>query len=209
MSNNYRDLAIHILSLYGLSIEEIRKLKVDDVELFISENPQVFLHLPSRKITITDLVMVLDLVKCIEENHYIRIYRNNPRQMPYLDSPYLIKQIRGKGRRIGQPIEENLLNSRLEKFSGLMEKMKINAKYQIRNELIRKIIGLRFNIDTYKEDIQKALDMDLEFESDEVYYQLVLRNEDFTFHLSTITADGFDYAVVGCYAKDRYIGYYF
>lgn len=76
-----------------------------------------------------------------------------------------------------------------------------DSEKQTIQELVKKLEGVEFNIETMKEDLEKTVGGDIELwentELDKVYYQWVLYYQDVEIGLDTETEDGLSYVIKG------------
>lgn len=94
---NFRDKVIFELAWAGLTNEEIKLLKEEDIVFTTTELglEVAILEMENRVQRIEDLELIEDLKKCMKEQHYYVETKNGViKKMSYRDSPYLIKPVK-------------------------------------------------------------------------------------------------------------------
>jgi len=105
---NVRDKVIFELAWASLTNDDIRFLKVTDIEFIKSENDWdiAILNLKDRIVRIDDPEVVADIKKCIKETYSIRTAKDGRiKKTFYKDSEYLVKPIN-----VGRTSDKTYLN---------------------------------------------------------------------------------------------------
>jgi len=91
---NFRDKILIKLAWEGLSSDEIRHLKIKDIDFYEEYGKEkVRLNLRNRKVEISNEDMINDLKKCINEKEYWMVQKNREYAIPYKETPNLIKPV--------------------------------------------------------------------------------------------------------------------
>jgi len=164
---NYRDVVILELAWHLLTSNEIKYLKVSDIE---DEGKQLKIKLKNRTVIITDSVVISDIKKAISEHEYFvpdwsGLGRAN-KVMKLKDSPYLIRPVEtrtGKNETCSNPsdmLRRVLANMNVELYgidlAGLTieainrsKKIQLLKRIDIKVEDIMHMTGRRSDADIY------------------------------------------------------------
>ena len=123
---NVRDRLIFELAWVGLTAEEIKMLKVSDIEFTTSDIglDVAILNLSSKVVRIEDSEIIEDIKLCSEEKYnMVVINETRVNKMLYKESEYLIKPIN-----IGKGTEKTYLNNPEITFQNVIKKNNITCK---------------------------------------------------------------------------------
>lgn len=169
---NYRDKVLLELAWEGLTNQEIKHLKIDDIDIYMEYGRiRIRLNLGKRTMFITDEELIYNIKKCIGEEKYWLVQKNRAYEINYKQTPNLIKPVamrQSNKNEVANP--SMLLNGvlrKLEDEGGLQEDFsctdlnKISLEDIRRSRIIHEFKDPLTTIDDIKEMFGKRNESDL------------------------------------------------